>query len=240
MSKHEFRYSGAEFEALSQANNYYRWIRSMFGSYLAGRIVEVGAGRGTFSERLLALAAIDELLLVEPDVQLYRELSARFADDARVRTLEGYFGDHDLGGSVDAIVLVNVLEHIEDDAALARTAWQALRPGGAMLLFVPAGPSLFGSLDREFDHFRRYRRSGLVDLLESSGFEVATAHYCNAPGAVLWFLAGRVFRQRTIRIAQMKLYDRLAIPIVSRLETILRPPRGQSLMAIAVKPGAPA
>jgi len=240
MSRHEFRYSGAEFEALSQAHNYYRWIRSMFGEHLRGRVVEVGAGRGTFSDRLLALESIDELLLIEPDASLYRQLHARFADEARVTTVEGYFGDGDLGGPVDAIVLVNVLEHIQDDASLVQTAWRALRPGGALLLFVPAGPSLFGSLDRAFDHFRRYERRGLVELLTGGGLEVATAHYVNAPGALIWFLAGRVLRQQTIRIAQMRLYDRLVIPIVSRVETILRPPRGQSLMAIAVKPGTSA
>ena len=240
MSKHEFHYSGAEFEALSQAHNYYRWIRSMFGGRLRGRVVEVGAGRGNFSDRLLALDAIDELLLIEPDAQLYQEVTERFEGEGRVTTFEGYFGDHDLGGPVDAIVLVNVLEHIEDDAALVRTALHALRPGGSLLLFVPAGPRLFGSLDRAFDHFRRYERRQLAELLADGGLEVDTAHYVNAPGALIWFLAGRVFRQRTIRLAQMKLYDRLAIPVISRLETILRPPRGQSLMAIAVKPGASA
>lgn len=240
MSKHEFHYSGAEFEALSQADNYYRWIRSMFSEHLRGRVAEVGAGRGNFSERLLALDSIDELLLIEPDAKLYQELTTRFADEARVATFEGCFGEGDLGGPVDAIVLVNVLEHIEDDAGLVQTAWQALRPGGALLLFVPAGPSLFGSLDRAFDHYRRYDRGGLVELLTGGGFDVETVHYVNAPGALIWFLAGRVFRQQTIRLAQMKLYDRIAIPLISRLETILRPPRGQSLMAIAVKPGVSA
>ncbi len=240
MTRHEFHYSGAEFEALSQADNYYRWIRSMFGEHLRGRVAEVGAGRGNFSERLLALDSINDLLLIEPDADLYRELSSRFADEARVSTFEGYFGDEDLGGPVDAIVLVNVLEHIEDDASLVRSAWRALRPGGALLLFVPAGPNLFGSLDRAFDHFRRYERRGLVELLSEGGLNVAAAHYVNAPGALIWFLAGRVFQQRTIRLAQMKLYDRLAIPVISRIETILRPPRGQSLMAIAVKPEIPA
>ena len=60
MDSQEFHYSGAEFEALSQADNYYRWIRTMFGEHLRGRVVEVGAGRGNFSERLLELEAIDD------------------------------------------------------------------------------------------------------------------------------------------------------------------------------------
>ncbi len=182
MSSTEFHYSGAEFEALSQADNYYGWILRMFGDRVHGRVAEVGAGRGNFSQRLLGRDGVDELLLIEPDPQLHRELGERFAAEPRVTTRNGYFGDHDLGGPLDAIVLVNVLEHIEDDAAIARRALAALRPGGALLLFVPAGPKLFGSLDVAFDHFRRYERRGLTSLLEESGFDLADVRYVNAPG----------------------------------------------------------
>ncbi|NKB89258.1 MAG: methyltransferase domain-containing protein [Acidobacteria bacterium] len=210
----------------------------MFEAHLAGRVVEVGAGRGTFSAKLSAIDAIDELILVEPDLGMHGDLGVRFADNPRVSTHHGYFGDHDLGGEVDAIVLVNVLEHIEDDADLVASALAALRPGGALLLFVPAGPWLYGSLDEEFEHFRRYTRSQLNELLTSGGLSPEDVYYVNAPGMLAWFVAGRLLRQRTVRTGQMKLYDRLVIPFVSRLEAILRPPRGQSLTAIAIRPPA--
>jgi SAM-dependent methyltransferase len=239
MSSQPFVYSGSELEALSQGDNYYAWIRRMLGPRLRGRVVEVGAGRGTFSERLLALDTVNELILIEPDATMHADLERRFGSDARVTTHKGYFGNHELGGPVDAIVLVNVLEHIEDDAALVAAAWRELAPGGALLLFVPAGPWLFGSLDRAFEHFRRYERSGLTQLLTAGGMEVENIHYVNAPGMLAWFVAGRVVRVKTVSPGQMKLYDRLVIPLVSRLESILRPPCGQSLVAISVKPSTP-
>ena len=239
MSSGEFHYSGAEFEALSQADNYYGWIRSLFARHLRGRVAEVGAGRGNFSERLLNLESVRESLLVEPDTVLAAELRTRFADEPRVAILEGTFEQQHIEGPLDAMVLVNVLEHIEDDAGLVAAAHRALRPGGALLLFVPAGPALYGSLDAAFDHFRRYERKALAGLLERHAFRLEDIRYVNAPGALIWFLAGRVFRQQTIRVAQMRLYDRLAIPVIRRLETLVPPPRGQSLLAVAVREDGP-
>lgn len=236
MDREGFSYSGAEFEALSQGINYYAWIIDMFRARLRGRVVEVGAGRGTFARRLAALDDVRELCLIEPDEDLYGALSSNFANSPGVRTFQGYFGDHDLDGPVDAVILVNVLEHIEDDRQLARTAWDSLRPGGALLLFVPAGPALFGTLDRAFDHFRRYERDGLRRLLEKTGFRVDRLHYVNAAGVLPWYVAGKVLRQRTVGVAQMKLYDRCVIPWISRIENRLRPPFGQSLLAIGTKP----
>jgi len=236
MSSDDFQYSGAELEALAQGDNYYAWIRSLFGDHLRGRVVEVGAGQGTFSTRLLALDSIQELILIEPDAGMQARLEARFAAEPRVRVAGGYFGEQDLGGRADAIVLVNVLEHIEDDAALITAALEALRPGGALLLFVPAGQWLFGPLDRAFEHFRRYERRELEDLLRAGGMAIEDVHYVNAPGMLAWFIVGKILRQDTVRPWQMKLYDRLVIPLVSRLESMVRPPRGQSLMAISVRP----
>jgi SAM-dependent methyltransferase len=74
--------------------------------------------------------------------------------------------------SIDAIVLLNVLEHIEDDAAAARELFRIVRPGGAVVIEVPAGSSLFDVYDRVLMHFRRYDMRGLVELLTGAGFVV--------------------------------------------------------------------
>jgi SAM-dependent methyltransferase len=77
--------------------------------------------------------------------------------------------------SVDVVVLLNVLEHIEDDAAAVRQLRRILRPGGAVVIEVPAGPHLYDVYDKVLMHFRRYRLSGLCRLLEASGLRVAHA-----------------------------------------------------------------
>ncbi len=74
--------------------------------------------------------------------------------------------------SFDALVLLNVLEHIEDDAAAVRQVFRLLRPGGIAVLEVPAGPHLFDIYDRQLMHHRRYRMPELLTLLKTSGFEI--------------------------------------------------------------------
>lgn len=79
--------------------------------------------------------------------------------------------------SVDAVVLLNVLEHIEDDAAAVGHLYRVLRPGGVAVIEIPAGPQLYDVYDKELMHFRRYRRRGAVGLFEKAGFRVAKASH---------------------------------------------------------------
>jgi SAM-dependent methyltransferase len=78
-------------------------------------------------------------------------------------------------GCVDVVVLLNVLEHIEDDTGAVRQLQRILRPGGAVVVEVPAGPELYDVYDKVLMHYRRYRLSGLCRLLETSGFRVVHA-----------------------------------------------------------------
>lgn len=231
-----FVYSGTELESFSQADNYYRWILGTMAPYLHGRVLEIGAGLGTVGDRLWNREAISELVLLEPAENLYADLAQRFSGRPNVITRQGYFGQIDLGDAFDAIVVINVLEHVKDDHQLLQEALDALVPGGALLLFAPAMPFLFGTLDRQFEHFRRYRRPALRALLESIGFRLESLRYMHAVGVIGWLLAGRVLRRRTIAPASMRLYDRVVIPWVSRVESWVPPPFGQSLLAVALKP----
>ncbi len=71
--------------------------------------------------------------------------------------------------SVDAVVLLNVLEHIEDDAGAIRQVARVLKPGGVVVVEVPAGPALYDVYDKYLGHFRRYRLSALSRLLTGAG-----------------------------------------------------------------------
>lgn len=77
-------------------------------------------------------------------------------------------------GSVDAIVSLNVLEHVEEDRAALAHFFRILRPGGSAIIELPAGPHLFDSYDRALLHFRRYAMSELTAYLKSLGFLIET------------------------------------------------------------------
>ena len=136
----------------------------------------------------------------------------------------------------DLTIAVNVLEHVERDEEFLRASYEILAPGGALLLLVPAVPAIFGSLDRAFDHFRRYTPSGLRTSLLATGFEIETLHYLNMVGVAAWFVSGRILRRTTLGRGQVRFYDRWIIPFVRRLESVVTPPIGQSILVMARKP----
>ena len=230
-----FVYSGTELDAMAEARNYCRWILGSFAAHLGNRVVEIGAGAGTFSRLLLGADSTSELFLFEPGANLFPLLQQQFGDDPRVHLQTGPFDPSVLHEAVDSIVLVNVLEHVSDDDALLLQIQQSLRPGGRLLLFVPALEWNYGSLDEAFGHHRRYSKRVLRKKLEGAGFRVEHARYVNFLGIASWFLAGRVFGQKTLKPRQVRWYDRWIIPWSLRLEEIWEPPIGQSLIAVAVK-----
>lgn len=74
--------------------------------------------------------------------------------------------------SIDVLVMLNVLEHIEDDVGALQKAFNLLKPGGTLIIEVPAGPYLYDAYDAELHHFRRYAASELQHKLIQVGFKV--------------------------------------------------------------------
>jgi ubiquinone/menaquinone biosynthesis C-methylase UbiE len=232
-------YVGTELYALAEAKNYYRWVISRFAPFLGKRVIEIGAGIGTFSRSILTHTTVSELVMVEPGDNLIPLLQKHFAREPRVRIIHGYFQDLDPSASADSIVLVNVLEHVAEDSALLNDVYEVLTPGGTLLLLVPALSLLYGTLDVAFGHYRRYSKPSLAGKLQEAGFQILLLSYFNLPGILGWFLTGRVLRRRTLTPQHVRLYDRCVVPWLARLEGRWAPPLGQSLMAVArkVEPG---
>jgi SAM-dependent methyltransferase len=74
--------------------------------------------------------------------------------------------------SLDGITLLNVLEHVQDDASALEHVFRILKPGGIAVIEVPAGPQLFDVYDNYLMHFRRYRMTELLSMMRSAGFEI--------------------------------------------------------------------
>ena len=220
-----------EFAALSEAVNYRHAIINEFKAYLTGRVLEVGAGVGQTSEAILALAGVQELVALEPE--------PRFQDGFRqrlphVRLLGGTSSDLADGETFNAAVMVNVLEHIEDDLGELTRLQQILRPKhGHLCILVPARPEIFSKLDAHFGHFRRYTRAELRDKLSVAGFDIVALHYFNFVGYFAWWLRFKVMQSMTFDINQVRMFDRVIFPLAYALESrLLRPPIGQSLIII--------
>lgn len=233
-------YGGRDLEVLADMPNYHSWIMSWFSRYIRGRVVEYGAGTGTLSQYLRPLA--QSLTLVEPSINLHSALQNRFLDDASVAIEAMTLEEHVVRtstGTVDTVVLINVLEHIKDDASALAELSRILRPGGYALIFVPALAFLMSRLDELLGHFRRYHSVELKQKLRSAGLEVVGCRYFDCPGILPWFLVNKVFGSTSFSPALVKLYDRAAVPIARRAEALVPPPFGKNLVAISRRPTEP-
>ena len=148
--------------------------------------------------------------------------SARFRDVARFRP--------------DSVVCVNVLEHIEDDVAALRAMADIVVPGGVIVLLVPAFDALYGPIDRNLGHYRRYRRRALAALCSSMGLEIRKLHYVNSVGFFGWWVNARLLKRETQSDGQIAVFDRWLVPVFSALEAAVPPPFGQSLLAVLRRP----
>jgi SAM-dependent methyltransferase len=219
---------------LDAAGNYADWIIEQFGDELRGTVVEIGAGSGTITERLCARA--DHVIASDLSPARVDELRARFAGNDQVEVVEGDAAAVIAGRSVDAVVMVNVLEHLDDDVKVLMQLRESLRPGGVVALFVPAHPGLYSDFDRRIGHMRRYTRSTLGTALSRAGFDVPVIRYVNAPGAVAWWAIARMLGRTPTSGPLVRLYDERVVPVLRRVETGRSLRFGQSLVAIGRRP----
>ncbi len=222
-----------EFAALNEAANYRQALLQEFAPELYGHVLEVGSGIGQLTTELVQVAGLARLRAVEPNPHFFQELTHRALDiDLTLGTVFDVPPDSDY----DAIISVNVLEHIEHHAKELQQYRARLRPGGRLCLFVPAGPSIYAEMDRTFGHFRRYRREELRQLLVAAGFTVKRLHYYNSIGYLAWWLNFCVLKKTDFEIAKVRFFDRMIFPLVHGWEyRVARPPFGQSLMAVATR-----
>ncbi len=134
----------------------------------------------------------------------------------------------------DTVTCINVLEHTTDDEAALGRAWQLLQPGGRVIVFVPAGKRLYGSLDRGIGHQRRYEKDELIAKLRGAGFELERIAYQNRIGKLAWSI-NSMFGRSALPSGQSLIFDRM-VPLLRAFEGN-NPSSGLSLIAVGRKPG---
>jgi SAM-dependent methyltransferase len=221
-------------ERMARAKNYFAWQARLVLPEIGQRVLEVGCGIGNFTGLLLDREVV---VAVDADPACIEKTNARFP---RLHATVADVGRTDFTGyetlALDSCVCLNVLEHIEDDEAALRAIASALTPRGAIVLIVPAFASLYGPIDRNLGHYRRYSRSSFHRLAKRTGLRVRKLHYLNFIGFFGWWANARILKREVQSAAQIEVFDRWIVPGLSRAESWIRPPFGQSLFAVLEKP----
>ncbi len=220
---------------MKKLSRYAAWQASLMKPYFGKRIFELGSGTGTMSEYY---KDCDRLWLGEISDEYRKILDERFEGLHHVEScfldLENPTKPEEINEEPDTVVSTNVFEHIKDHEAAFRFARDVLEPGGHLILLVPAMPGIFGTLDEKLDHYRRYDKDSLGDLLEENGFVIERMHYLNALGAIGWWFNGKILKRTILPKRQLGLMDKL-LPYL-KLEYKLNLPWGLSVLAVAKKP----
>ncbi len=230
----DFEYDGFDLESLAELVRYQEWILSHFRNTLRGTVLELGSGSGAISEHLSKYCP--ELILVEPSSKHVHMLRSKFHGHDHVRICENTLEAQLVSmpeASVDSIVMVNVLEHIEDDNGAIAQMHRALKPGGHLHIMVPALPFLFSNMDIRLGHFRRYRLKSLTSMLADAGFHISVASYMDFIGVLPWWIINTLAGKTDFNPTLVRIYDRFFVPLGTWLESAIRPPLGKNIVLVA-------
>ena len=222
----------ATLEIMSRATRYNRWIAELIAPHLGDRILEVGAGIANMTQWLVPK---EYVVATDPDPAYLAVLKDTMSEHRNVAVRSLKLPDVSPSWKderLDTAILLNVLEHIEEDKESLANLADVLVPGGRVVIFVPAVPALYGTIDKGLSHFRRYSASQLQDTIEQAGLELKHIRYCNFVGMFGWWFYSRIARRKVLPSLQVRLFD-LLVPVLSRVEERVTPPVGQSLLAVA-------
>lgn len=226
--------------ALPDAVNYHRWLLALVTPWLRGHGLEIGFGYGQYTRELAR--HVDRLLAVDVDPQCLENFRDRPDNvDLMIADLTDLEFAKRVGvASFDAIVCLNVLEHIDDDMLVLRQFREALRPGGRVCLIIPAHAGLYGPMDAMAGHFRRYSRPDFRERLVRAGYRVRELSYINPLGALGWWVNAKVLKPKDLSAPlvnrQILLYDRYVQPVSEWLNPVTTRFFGQSLWAVGERP----
>lgn len=247
--------SGSEFNAeggrAGLEDHYEKWFQQIETDFRAtslnrlvlsltpmGKVLDIGCGSGALSAELLRAGRnVISQDLSERMVAMCRNyLDRQGLDNSRVR--HGSIDDIPEKQHFDAVISLDVIEHIEDDMKAVEKMRATLKPGGTLVLSVPAMSVLYGPKDVEVGHYRRYDKQQLIDVLSSGGFDIQSCRFWNVLGVLpVWISVLRGKRlDESMRYGQS--VSKRALNAALRtwfrvVENPLSPPLGLTLLVTA-------
>lgn len=224
-------YQGAStLENMSQARFYNKWVLDKFKKFLKDEILEVGCGIGNFTA---ILSGFGKVYAIDVDKSLIEKIKKNDQIKAGFGDIEKniyFFKDK----RFNTIVCINVLEHIKEDFKTLQNMYNLLQKGGKLILLVPTHSFLYGEIDQTIGHYRRYDPSSITQRLIDIGFVIKFKRRLNLLGAIGWFIAGRILKNKQVEEDKVKLFNIIS-PLFLLMENFIEPIVGTSVLLVAEK-----
>ncbi len=228
-------YGRAFLNNMTGTPQYLSWVAGTIRKHLGDSIIEIGAGIGNITGRLMGRRL--QYVAAERDPLYLHALRNRFLrtpnvtvqplDPGRPEEFQQY------RDTFETALCLNVLEYAEDPRSVIQSLADSLKMDGLMVVLVPQSPSLYGSVDETLGHLRRFSREEIVQLLESEGLSVERLYDFNKIGKPAWWLFSRILRRKRVNKITLKLFDK-SVWLWRRADPLL-PWKGVSVIAVARK-----
>jgi SAM-dependent methyltransferase len=216
----------------AEGRRYRTYQYDLVRPHVGRSLLEVGSGLGHFSE--MFEDRLDYLVVSDSDPYCIGELTQRYLGRSDVEVLSlALPGEIKIQRKVDTVVMMNVLEHIADDAQALRDLAACLTPGGRIVIWVPGYMQLYGDFDRLVGHVTRYTPKTLRRSVEAAGLHVEVCKPVNLIGGIAWWLMVRVSGVGHASPKLASIYDMTVVPVTRALERMFRPPFGQTVLCVA-------
>ena len=226
-------YIGAELELFAEAHNWKRYFAAALRPYIAGDVLEVGAGIGG-TTAVLCTGRERSWTCLEPDRDQCGRIETAVATGrlpAIVRAMPGTLAGLRDDLRFDSVLYIDVLEHIEDDRTELLLASERLSPGARLVVLAPAHQALFSPFDAAVGHFRRYSKAGLL-ALAPPGLSLERALHLDSLG-LLASAANRLLLGRRLPTrGQIAFWDGALTPFSRLLDPLLGHAAGKTVIAV--------
>lgn len=229
-------YIGEELGLFRHAANWKRYFASRCSPYVRGAVLDVGCGLGANAEHLWN-GTVTDWTFLEPDLRLLDQVPANAPAHVlqRSRRIHGTTADLPPTASYDTILYLDVIEHIEQSSAELARAFQLLRPGGHIVILVPAFNHLYSPFDKAIGHFRRYDKAMLRAELPPEG-RIVRLEYLDSLAFFMSLANKWVLGQRYPTLKQVMFWDRTVVPLSRLADPLLFHAFGKSLLCACRRP----
>ena len=231
-----YDYIGNELTLFAAATHWADYLAAQVGPHVGGSVFEVGAGLGARTRLLCGRAT--RWVALEPDRAMGAALQAQVRDASLPRHVEAHVGtlrDLPEGEQADAVIYLDVLEHIEDDREELALAAERLRPGGRLVVLAPAHAWLYTAFDRAIGHHRRYTLRSL-EAIGPRSLRVRQRRMLDSVGMLASIANRFLLRSAMPSAAQIRVWDRAMVPVSRRLDRLLGYRLGKSALMVWQRP----
>lgn len=229
----EIPYVGNELDLFEKATVWKNYYGRFLTPYLQGKILEVGAGIGGTTSQLCD-GSQEKWLCLEPDPNLYAKLECKINEKllpACCTCIKGTTSDLSLHEKFNAIMYIDVIEHIERDAEELQRASELLETNGYLIILVPAHQFLYNEFDKAIGHYRRYNKKILVATIPTD-LKLLKMRYFDSCGLAS-SLANKYFlRQNYPTVKQILFWDKFLVPVSKIVDFISNYNIGKTLVGI--------